>query len=331
MGLVTGLKGTGDKVKAAREMIVNFMKRLGHNRDVAEVATGGVAMVTVKVEIPPFAKAGMKLDAIVSILNDADSLFGGVLEITRLTGVRLGGELLEGEASGRVYVGGYSVGNGQATYTRNHPTVGNVLGGCKLLSPPKTFYLSDAGHLELRFLHPSVSSVTSAVDGINRLIGKDGCEALIVDEYLLRIKLPENMQTNEQAVRILNRIRGIPVETNSIAKVVIDETSGIILAGQNVHISPCAISVSDITVSIVSDEEVSQPLPGINGGTTEIVNRTRLEVNTQQSVPQVLEGGATVEDLVKNLAALNLSPLQLIAVFQKLDESHYLHAELEYR
>ena len=331
VGLVTGLDGTGDSALAAREMIVNFLKRMGLNQRTADVTTGGIAMVTVKVTVPPFAKPGQDLDTKVSIINDASSLRGGELEITALSGIEANGVQIEGIASGRVYVGGASYGTADANVTINHPTVGTVIDGCQLTTAPKTFYLSDAGDLELRFLNPSVTTVVSAVDGINKLVSEDGFKAEIVDQYMLRIRFPEGKQNKDEAVRLLDRILRLPVATSQIAKVVIDETSGMILAGEGVQISPCVFAVGNIQISVVSQQEVSQPLPGINQGTTELVNRTRVEVIQDQGNPQVLKGGATVEELVKNLTVLQLSPAQLIAIFQKLKSSGYLHAELEYR
>ena len=331
VGQVTGLDGTGDSALAAREMIVNFLKRMGLNQRTADVTTGGIAMVTVKVTVPPFAKPGQDLDTKVSIINDASSLRGGELEITALSGIEANGVQIEGIASGRVYVGGASYGTADANVTINHPTVGTVIDGCQLTTAPKTFYLSDAGDLELRFLNPSVTTVVSAVDGINKLVSEDGFKAEIVDQYMLRIRFPEGKQNKDEAVRLLDRILRLPVATSQIAKVVIDETSGMILAGEGVQISPCVFAVGNIQISVVSQQEVSQPLPGINQGTTELVNRTRVEVIQDQGNPQVLKGGATVEELVKNLTVLQLSPAQLIAIFQKLKSSGYLHAELEYR
>ncbi|MCA8955320.1 MAG: flagellar basal body P-ring protein FlgI [Planctomycetes bacterium] len=333
MGLVTGLKGTGDSSKAVREQVVNFMRRMGYNRTASDIATGSVAMVMVKATVPPFAKPGNKLDVTVSTINDASSLHGGILELTLLraaSGLHAAGEV-HGMASGRIFVGGASYGTAKASVTRNHPTVGTVIGGCRLTTAPKTSYLNDAGHLELRLLNPSTMTVTSAVDSVNQRLAGSGARAEIVDESMLRIRFAKKDPTHDDAVRLLSHIHDVPVATGQRAKVLIDESTGIILAGQGVQISPCAFAVGDVHISIISQQEVSQPGPGFSRGTTEKVNRTRVEVTAQNSAPQAIKGGATVEELVRNLAALNLTPLQLIAVFQKLRSGGYLHAELEYK
>jgi flagellar basal body P-ring protein FlgI len=96
-------------------------------------------------------------------------------------------------------------------------------------------------------------------------------------------------------------------------------------------ISPCVVAVSDLTISVVNEQEVSQPLPGWNRGTTEKVGRTHIEVTTNNTEPKPLAGGATISDLLQNLRTLGLTPPQLVAVFQSLDMGGYLHAQLEIR
>jgi flagellar P-ring protein precursor FlgI len=173
--------------------------------------------------------------------------------------------------------------------------------------------------------------VVSAVNGINEIVAAEGFKAEIVDQYMLRVRFPEKLQTESDAVKLLLRIRAVAVATSQRAQVIIDEATGMILAGEGVQISPCAFAVGDIHITVVSEDVVSQPEPGFGRGETAVVNRTRVEVTTQNTPPQALRGGATVEELVKNLTALNLTPPQLIAVFTKLKSGGFLHAELDYR
>ena len=102
-----------------------------------------------------------------------------------------------------------------------------------------------------------------------------------------------------------------------------------VIAGRGVQISPCVVNVGGLTVSVIEDQEVSQPLPGFNRGRTEIVNRTTIEVSQRNNeIKSLANGGATVDELMGNLKALDLNPLELIEVFKALDDGGFLHAPL---
>jgi flagellar P-ring protein precursor FlgI len=103
-----------------------------------------------------------------------------------------------------------------------------------------------------------------------------------------------------------------------------------VLAGEGVLISPCVVGLTDLTISIVDEEEVSQPAP-LSNGTSERVARTQIKVDTQSTDLKPVAGGATVAELLQNLRALGLTPQQLVSVFQALDDGGYLHAQLEVR
>ena len=120
----------------------------------------------------------------------------------------------------------------------------------------------------------------------------------------------------------------VPVENP--AKVTIDQTSGTVLAGEGVLISPCVVGLSELTISIVEDETVYQPGP-LSQGETARVGSTRVEVSTNNKALKKVGGGATVANLLQNLEALNLTPVQLVSVFQALDQGGFLHARLEVR
>jgi flagellar P-ring protein precursor FlgI len=96
-------------------------------------------------------------------------------------------------------------------------------------------------------------------------------------------------------------------------------------------VSPCVVALEDLTISIVNEDEVSQPLPGINDGQTAIVTRTQIDVATQASQFKPVKGGATVAELLENLKALELSPRQMVQVFQALAGEGFLQAELRLR
>ena len=129
---------------------------------------------------------------------------------------------------------------------------------------------------------------------------------------------------------ILALVGNVRVAVENPARVLIDQASGTILAGEGVLISPCVVGISDLTIAIVEEDYVSQP-NAFADGNTERVGRTRVEAETNESPLGAIAGGATVSDLLQNLKTLDLPPSQLVSVFQALEGGGFLHATLEVR
>lgn len=77
-GLVVGLKGTGDsKSEFTNKSMKRMLEKLGMKVEDSEVAKKNVAAVLITATLPPFARAGNKLDITVNSIGDAGSLEGG--------------------------------------------------------------------------------------------------------------------------------------------------------------------------------------------------------------------------------------------------------------
>ncbi len=331
IGLVTGLNGTGSSDKASRQLLTNWIRSLERtNIADTELTTGAWALVAVNATLPAFAKEGMQLTAYVTTLSDASSLQGGRLQLTYL---RAQDDQIYATAAGPVSIAGFGVSAGPGGGTRvarNNPVSGRVAGGVQVVRPLHSTFLSEAGHLELGLIHPSLANAQAIATAINEAQNASGFRAGVVDENLVRIELPFDRRDESTAIRLLTAVGPLRIRTENPATVVIDENTGIIIAGEGVTISPCVFALEDITISVVSEDEVVQPLPGvnINNAETAIVNRTRIDVQSRATTPKPLSGGATVAELLANLKALELSPRQLIQVFDYLSENGYLQARL---
>ena len=78
-GLVVGLNGTGDGLRNSpftEEIMTNILERLGVNVTGEQFRPNNVAAVLVTAELPPFARAGSRIDVTVSAIGDADSPLG---------------------------------------------------------------------------------------------------------------------------------------------------------------------------------------------------------------------------------------------------------------
>jgi flagellar P-ring protein precursor FlgI len=110
--------------------------------------------------------------------------------------------------------------------------------------------------------------------------------------------------------------------------VVVNERTGTIVLGKDVHIRPVAILHGNLTVEIQTTFEVSQP-NALGQGTTEVVPQTTVATKEEKARSVVLKQGATVEELVRALAAIGSTPRDVIAILENLRSAGALEADLE--
>ncbi|MGE3173675.1 MAG: flagellar basal body P-ring protein FlgI [Planctomycetota bacterium] len=326
-GLVTGLGGTGASDRGTRQAILNMVRDQGLNLSIADVVGGNTALVSLTASVQPFAKQGQPIDVKVQTIGDATSLRGGQLMRAELRGV-------DGQThvvvQGPVLVGGFSAQGSSASVQKNLSTTGWVNNGGIVVRDMNSSFFSEAGDLELQVTTPSAYNAASIAAGVRTALSGQDLRVAAVDPTLVRIELPREARTNENAMAILNRIGQQRVPVENPAKIVVDQTSGTVLAGEGVLISPCVVGLTDLTISIVEEEQVSQPEPLSQGETTR-VPRTNIQVQSNSTELKPIAGGATVSELLQNLKSLGLTPAQLVSVFQALDDGGFLHAELEVR
>ena len=101
-----------------------------------------------------------------------------------------------------------------------------------------------------------------------------------------------------------------------------------IVIGKDVRVAPVAILHGNLSVEIQTTMQVSQP-NALAQGTTEIVPQTTVAVKEEKARSVLLKQGATVEDLVRALAAVGSTPRDVIAILQNLRAAGALDAEIE--
>jgi flagellar P-ring protein precursor FlgI len=144
----------------------------------------------------------------------------------------------------------------------------------------------------------------------------------------VRLLVPDTYRNN--AVALLTDVEQLPVEPDQIARVVIDEQSGIIVMGENVRISTVAIAQGNLTIRITETPQVSQPAPFSNTGTTTTVPRTNIEVDEQTGNRlAVLPAGISLQELVNSLNALGIGPRDMISILQSIKAAGALQADIE--
>ncbi|UCH81543.1 MAG: flagellar basal body P-ring protein FlgI [Nitrospiraceae bacterium] len=320
-GLIVGLDGTGDKGRAAVQGIINMLTRMGVTLSTSDLSTKSIASVIVTATLPPFAKPGMKLDALVSTIGDAKSIQGGTLLLTPLKGPD--GNIY-GLAQGPVSIGGFAAEGEGASTQKNHPTAGKIPDGIMIEKEP-LFTLGNGKDIRLFLRKPDFTTA----DNISRKINTElnGLYASAVDPSSVVMKIPEQYAGN--IVRFITMIEKLKVEMDTVAKVIINERTGTVIIGNQVKISPVAIAHGSLAIEIRERPEVSQPLPfSPKGSQTTVVPRTGISV-TEQKASLVEIAGVTLGEVVRALNTLGVSPRDLISILQALKASGALKAELE--
>ena len=81
-------------------------------------------------------------------------------------------------------------------------------------------------------------------------------------------------------------------------------------------------------MNVVSEFEVSQP-NGFGGGTSQVMQQTRVEAKDKPVNRIELKQGATVEDLVQSLQAIGATARDVISILQAMRSAGALEAKIE--
>jgi flagellar P-ring protein precursor FlgI len=321
-GLVIGLDGTGDGkgTQFTTQALVNMMERMGLTVNSKEVKVKNVAAVMVTAQIASANEPGSRLDVTVSSVGDASSLQGGTLLMTPLSS--LDGTVYA-VAQGAVSIGGFNVqledGN---KIVNNYTLVGRVPGGALVQnSPPES---GDAQDLFLTLLNPDYTTASRIVGSINR---EYGLTAYAVDEATVRIRVPDSLAHPNDRLEFISTIGGLRVSPDEVAKVVINEKTGTIVAGQHVSIAPVALAHGNITINVQTSPVISQP-NAFSGGETVVTSQSRVTVDEEIARVVRLPEIVTISQIATALNSIGATPRDIIAIFQALKETGALRAEL---
>ena len=292
----------------------------GRVENVADLQGNNAAQVLVTASIPAFARAGDKLDVVVSSIGKVKSLEGGVLISTQL--LALNGETIA-VAQGALSTGGASVSSG-STSTRTAITTTARIPEGALVEREIVTDIGDATGLTLVLNRADFSMANTVAHAISTQL----CPAKALDAATVRVQLPAKFLTDRVGFLAFMEQMKIPVNA-PIARVVINERTGTIVIGTGVKLLPAAVAHGGITVSIQGDETVSQPEPLSQGGTTTPVSNATVTIEKAQGSLIKLGPTNTLNDLVTALNSIGVTPTDLISILQALKAAGSLEAELE--
>jgi flagellar P-ring protein precursor FlgI len=321
-GLVVGLNGTGDGIRNSpftEEILSNLLERLGVNVTGEQFQPKNVAAVFVTASLPPFSRAGGRIDVTVSAIGDAKSLLGGTLIMTPLNGAD--GEIYA-VAQGSIIAGGIVAEGDAARVTQGVPTAGVIPGGAHV-EQEVSFDFTQLRSIRLALRSPDFTTAERIEKVINREFG--GHVARMEDSGTVSLNM-DATHLNSPA-HVIARLENLEVEPESRARVVVDQRSGTIVMDEDVRISRVAIAQGNLTLRIDETPMVVQPNPFAEGETV-VVPRTSADIQTAPGTGLAeVKGSANLSEVVAGLNALGVAPHDMIDILKSINAAGALHAE----
>lgn len=324
-GLVVGLEGVGDGRGApySAQALANLMRNMGVEVDPAQIRANNAASVLVTAKLTPFTRVGSKIDVTVSSVGDAASLQGGILVMTPLRADPPNGPVVA-IAQGPISIGGFNVdAGGGGSITKNHPVVGRVPNGAivqqELIAPGEI-----AGSLTVTLGDPDYTTVARLARSVDIRFGARIATAL--DKGTVQVRVPRDYQNPGRFIDFISQLENVTVIPDVNARVVVNERTGTIIAGQHVAIAEVAIAHGNLSISIGADETIGVGAPG--GPQANLQLAGGVDVEEEKPRMLALPPTSSVSDVAKALNALKVTPRDIIAIFQSLKSAGALKADL---
>ena len=321
-GLVVGLEGTGDGQAAffTVQSIANTLRKQGLTLDIplSQLQVKNVAAVLVTANLPAFAKNGGLIDVTVSSIGDAKSLQGGSLIRTPLLAAN--GEIYA-VGQGSLTIGGFNFGSGGSSVQKNFTNIGRIPKGAIVEQEVPTT-LTDGKLIQITTREPDFTTASRIAEAIH----KAGYVAQAMDASTISIGLPDEFKGN--LIGFIAKIETLSITPDSPARIVINERTGTVVMGGNVRLSPGAVAHGAISVRIENNPVIIQPAP-FNPNPGVVIPLQDTKVTEKKSQFAMVPATTTLDQLVRALNALGVTPRDLIAILQAMKSANMVNAQLE--
>jgi flagellar P-ring protein FlgI len=323
-GLVVGLDGTGDQSQQTpftNQSMTALLQQMGVTLPPGvTMQLRNVAAVMVTTQLPPFAVPGQGLDVVVSSVGNAKSLRGGTLVATPLKGAD--GQIYA-LAQGNVVVGGAGAAANGSKVQINHLAAGRIPEGASVERAVPTTAL-EGDNLLLALQSNDYASAQAVVGAINRAKGEG--TAVAVDGRTVSVRLPPALEVR---VGFLADIENLPLQlATPAARVVVNARTGSVVVNEAVTLGACAVAHGNLSVTISTTPQVSQP-NAFGQGQTLRVDKSDIAISQQGGALVQMPAGVRLTDVVKALNTLGATPMDLLAILQAMKSAGALRAEIE--
>ncbi len=320
-GLVVGLDGTGATSRFAQQSVISMLGQMGVNLPPTDsVSLKNVSAVMLTATLPAFARPGQTIDVTVSALDNAKSLRGGTLLMSPLKGA-------DGQvyaiAQGNLLVGGAGASGGGSATQVNHLAAGRIPGGATVERAVPTRLAQD-GVISLELKQGDFSTASRVADAVDRAFGKG--TALPLDGRLIQVRGPADPR---QRVAFLAELENLRLNAAApVPRVIINARTGSIVMNQLVTLDKFAIAHGNLTVTVNTEPQVSQP-GALAGGQTAVTERADVQLKSDKGELISVPAAASLNDVVRALNTLGATPQDLLAILQAMKAAGALKAELE--
>jgi len=316
IGLVNGLKGTGD---SGGDLTLAFpLAEMYRNNgitipDVKSLSKSkSVALVNLWCEIPEEGgRKGDKFDVFVSVAHSASSIRGGMLLISPLVGP-FKGDPVYAFAAGPVEL--------ESTDT---PTVARIRGGVQLVedirmkAPGHTFNLVVRPHFRAysttRMLASEINGITADLESAEAVAPI----ATALDEMTVRVEIPlHELGSPANFIASVLTKRFSPTLMDLPAQVVVNERAGTIIITGDVEVSAVTVGSDLLTVTTITPPPVPSPL-------SPLIDRTNV---TDFGSTASNADRARIQDLLQAFRQLNVPARQQIQILAQINATGRLHA-----
>src|SRR5690606_38409754 len=228
-------------------------------------------------------------------------------------------------SQGSVAISGFEARGAGTSVSKGVATSGRIANGA-IVERELTFDLSTMESVKIALRNPDFTTAQRVAQSINGMFGA----AVARPRGPGTADLTAPPQHRGDVVGLLTRVEQLRITPDQVARVVIDERSGVIVMGENVRISTVAIAQGNLTIRITETPQVSQPQPFTEGGATVVVPRTQVEIDEDDDRRlAVLSEGVSLQELVNALNALGIGPRDMITILQAIKAAGALQAEIE--
>ena len=325
-GLVVGLDGTGDQTTQmpyTTQSLNNYLQQMGITLPTGTTAPQlkNVAAVLITAQLPAFAQPGQFIDVNVSSIGNAKSLKGGTLITTPLKGVD--GQIYA-LAQGNLVIAGAGASAGGSKVQVNHLSAGRIPDGAQVeRSVPSP--VQEGNSISLGLNASDFQTAKRVAQAINQQMGEGRARAL--DGRTVQVLAPTD--PNDR-VSFLAEIEEISLEASiPSAKVIVNARTGTIVLNQAVTLGPCAVAHGNLSISISSTPEVSQPNALSTGGQTVVTEKTNIQIRQEPGGLIQVPAATQLADVVRALNALGATPQDMLGILQAIKAAGALNAELE--
>ncbi|MGO8749549.1 MAG: flagellar basal body P-ring protein FlgI [Thermoguttaceae bacterium] len=306
LGIVVGLKGTGDSASSLPTLrsLASVMQYMGNPLGKTGIAdlkdTKNVALVLVTAIVPAAgARQGDKVDCKVGSVGSAKSLAGGRLFTTYLMGPDPHNPRVYATAEGEIEIDGPMM-----------PTTGQIHDGCQLeeeffhpfIKEGKLTLVLNKSYADFQvaseiadLINSGQLSYQSSRQPLARAINQNNIEVTVPQQYL------------EQPVEFVAQVLGLTVPEPPIgARVVIKQRTGSIVISGDAEIGAALVTHKNMIVETGATGAASRFVPLDPG---------------QNETPKL-------KGLVEALNAIHASPEDIVEILTQLEHDGKLHAQL---